>query len=466
MTSNISSIHTIFEKQSENKYQIGCTTWEERVKKLKALERAIMHTYKQRIIEAMKDDFNKIEEETILSELFPISQEIKTAIRELSHWTSKHRVPTPLTLFGSKSYYTYQSKGVCLIISPWNFPFNLTFCPLVSAIAAGNTVIIKPSEITPNSASLIETIVKSIFDEKEIAVINGGPEVAQELLKQPFNHIFFTGSPAIGKIVMKAAAEHLTSVTLELGGKSPTIIDSTADLDLAAQKVVWGKLINAGQICIAPDYVLIQAERQDKFIDACKKQMIALNPDQSDQTFIVNAKHFSRIKGYLDDALEKGGKIETLGSIKNDVNNLAPTIISQILPNEMDVMTNEIFGPLLPIIPFATIKDAVQFVQQRETPLSLYIFSKDKGNIDYILNHTRSGGTVVNQVMLHFYNGDLPFGGEGNSGQGRSHGFAGFKEFSVSRSVVKQKFGGVPSLLVPPYPKWKKKMIALALKYL
>lgn len=461
--------HTIlshFDTLKANQYTVGNTTWHERKAKLMALHTAITKTYKQEIITALKKDFNKLEEETILTEIYPIAKEIKTAVSNLQSWTANHSVKVPIALLGATSYIKYQPKGVCLIISPWNFPFNLTFCPLVSAIAAGNVVILKPSELTPNSSELMAKIIATVFASSEVVLINGGVETSTELLKLPFNHIFFTGSPTVGKIVMKAAAEHLTSVTLELGGKSPAIVDDTADIASAARKLVWGKFLNAGQICIAPDYLMVDEKVYHDFLSACQSELQKQFNNQASGTAIVNPKHLKRLVEYIDDALQKGAKISAGGQIDVYKNMMSPTILTDIKRDEMRVMQDEIFGPLLPVMPYKNLNDVVTFIQERERPLSLYMFSDSKNNIDFILNNTRAGGTCINHNLLHFSNANLPFGGTGNSGMGRSHGFRGFTEFSDTRGVFRQHTFGPIDLLIPPYTKWKKWLIDFTLKYL
>ena len=264
---------SLFEKQRANKYNVGNTKYKQRIKSLNALKKAVKITYRDKIKKALYDDFKKPFTETDLTEIYQVVGEIKHVKKNLKSWMKKQKVETPLALIGTSSWYKYEPKGVCLIISPWNFPLNLTFGPLVSAIAAGNTAILKPSEMTPNIAGVMAEIVNDIFDEEEVALLQGDVEVSKELLKLPFNHIFFTGSPIVGKIVMQAASKHLTSVTLELGGKSPTIVDNTANTKSAAKKIAWGKFINNGQICVSPDYLLLHEGVKDEFLAEFKKNL-------------------------------------------------------------------------------------------------------------------------------------------------------------------------------------------------
>jgi aldehyde dehydrogenase (NAD+) len=380
-----------------------------------------------------------------------------------------HKVATPISQTGTSSYIHYEPKGVALIISPWNFPFNLTLGPLVSAIAAGNCVMIKPSEYTPHSSALMKKIIDGLFDESEVALIEGDVTVATELLKLPFNHIFFTGSPDIGKVVMKAAAEHLTSVTLELGGKCPTIVDETADLKTAARRIAFNKWFNNGQVCIAVDYVLVHESIADKFMEALKSMLTRYygdDPSMSESyNRMVDHRHFQRVEGYFKDALSKGATVAFGGNSKSEQDFFAPTIMTNI-PGNCDLWEKEIFGPILPFITYSDLKEAIDRINAREKPLAMYIFSKNKKNIDRIIRNTRAGATCVNHAGLHFFNDNLPFGGVNNSGFGKSNGFFGFKAFSNERAVLKQwaPINGLDGL-APPYTPRKQKLIDLIIKW-
>ena len=458
----------LFSAQKNNHYNVAQSRVRDRKKKLDALQRAIEITYRAQIIEALQKDLGKPRVETELTEIYQIVSEIKFAKRNLNHWTQKHKVSTPISMLGASSYYIFEPKGVCLIISPWNFPFNLTFGPLVSAIAAGNTVIIKPSEMTPNSSALMAKIVEHVFEENEIALVEGEVETSSQLLKLPFNHIFFTGSPQVGKIVMKAAAEHLTSVTLELGGKSPTVIDKTANIDKAAKKIVWGKFMNAGQICICPDYILIDKSVKTKFLASCKKWLhhyFSENPQTSNSYGrIVTDKHLQRLNSYLENAKQLNATFEVGGRTDADSKYIEPTIISD-LKLESTLLEEEIFGPIMPILTYNNLDEAITYINSKERPLALYIFSKSKANIKQIINNTRAGGTCINNTHIHYANHNLPFGGINNSGIGKSHGFFGFKAFSNQRAVVKQHTFGVTELLFPPYSSLKEKLAKLTIKW-
>ncbi|MBT8320501.1 MAG: aldehyde dehydrogenase family protein [Eudoraea sp.] len=460
--------YSLFEAQQKNLLAVGNTSYKTRIKKLNALKKAVEETFREQIKQALYDDFKKPHTETDLTEVYQIIGEIKFVRSRLRSWMRKQRMETPLALTGSSSWVRYEPKGVCLIISPWNFPFNLTLGPLVSAIAAGNTVIIKPSEMTPNSSAVMKQIVAAVFPENEVVLIEGESEVAQELLQLPFNHIFFTGSPRIGKLVMQAAAQNLSSVTLELGGKSPTIVDKTANLKTAARKIAWAKFMNAGQICVSPDYLLIQESIKTAFLEELQKQiqiMFSEAPSQSDSyARIVNSSHLKRLKHLLEDAEERGGQILTTEKADSTDNYFPPTVIINP-PKDSLVMEEEIFGPILPVIPFKEIQEAIDFINRKEKPLALYIYSKNNKTVRNIISNTRAGTTCINNNIVQYANHNLPFGGSNNSGIGKSHGFYGFRAFSNERAILKQHTVGAMELLYPPYTNFKQKFARLTIKW-
>ena len=425
--------------------------------------------YRPQIKEAMYADFKKPPFEVDGVEVYPVTGAIKHARRHLRRWMKPQKVPTPLAFAGSTSWVQYEPKGVCLIISPWNFPFNLSFVPLVSAIAAGNCAILKPSESTPHSSALIKKIVSELFDENEVAVVEGAVQESQDLLDLPFNHIFFTGSPQVGKIVMAAAARHLASVTLELGGKSPTVVDETADLMAAAQRLVRGKFANAGQICIAPDYVFVHEKVKDRFLEKYKqvlREAFGENPQASaSYARMVTRKQYGRVKGYLHEALAKGARLEAGGGTDDADLYIEPSVLTHVSPDSA-LMQEEIFGPLLPVIPYRDLQQPIDFINSGERPLTMSIFSQNKKNIQRLLAETRAGGTCINHAQLHFYNHDLPFGGINNSGIGQSHGWYGFKEFSHARSIYRQDFWGPSELLKAPYTKWAELLMDFTIRWL
>lgn len=460
-------VQTLFEALKHNQFAIGNTNVAQRKAKLNKLHNAILK-YRPKIKEALHKDFRKHPSEVDLTEIYPITSELKHAKRKLRQWMSNQRVGTPLAMLGSSSYIKYEPKGVVSIISPWNFPFNLTFCPLISAVAAGNTVMIKPSEHTPHSSALMKEIIGEVFDDNEVVVVEGGVETAKEVLKLPFNHIFFTGAPGIGKIVMAAASKHLTSVTLELGGKSPTIVDKSANLDIAAKRIAWGKFLNNGQVCIAPDYVFVHKSIEREFIALVKKYTQAFYSEQPSEepsySRMVNQNHYQRVKALIGDAVEKGAKVELGNQFDDNQDFITPTVMSNV-PNESELMQQEIFGPVMPIQTFEDISDAVREINEREKPLALYIYSKNRKNIDYVMNNTRAGGSCINHNAVHFYNHNLPFGGSNNSGIGKGHGHDGFKAFSNARAVLTQHVPNALDMLTPPYDDFKQRLIDLTIKW-
>jgi aldehyde dehydrogenase (NAD+) len=452
----LDDIERIYEKQQRARAAIAVTTPAVRIEKLRRLHDALL-TRRDEIRAALWADYRKPAAEVDLSEIYPPVSEARHAMRHLRDWMKPRRVPAPLALLGSRSRIVHEAKGVVLIISPWNFPINLTIGPLVSAIAAGNCAVIKPSEMTPNASACMKSIVGEIFDESEVAVIEGDASVAEALLVKKWDHIFFTGSPAIGKVVMKAAAEHLTSVTLELGGKSPVFIDRSANLDEAAKKIVWGKFFNSGQICIAPDYVLVDESVRAPFVEKLQAAI------QAGSGWLVNDRHAGRVKRLFDDAVSHGAGVAAGGTF--DERNVAPTVLTDV-DAKSAVMNEEIFGPLLPVLGYRTLDEALAIVEERERPLVLYIFSRRRAFTSELVRRTRAGGTVVNDTLVHFYQPYLPFGGVGQSGMGKAHGRFGFEAFSNARGILEQptRFSSI-QLLYPPYSKFKQKLIDLTVKY-
>ena len=458
----------LFDLQKTNQFTVGNSTYKDRIKKLKKLKVALEKDFKQDIREALYQDFKKPHLETDLTEIYPVIDEIKFVSKNLKSWLSRQKVDTPIALLGSSSWIRNEAKGVCLIISPWNFPINLTFGPLVSAIAGGNTVILKPSEMTPNTSEVMAKIVASLFGENEVALVQGEVETSTELLKLPFNHIFFTGSPQVGKIVMEAASKNLSSVTLELGGKSPVIVDKTANIKKAVERIILGKFLNAGQTCIAPDYLFVHDKVKDDFVKYFKEKLVenyGEDVSESDSySRIVNQKHHDRIKSYLANAESAKEEIISGGTIKQDQNYIEPTLVLNP-SDDSELMQNEIFGPILPIKTYSNLKAVIEYINGKEKPLALYIFSRSKKNIDHILSNTRAGGTCVNQVLLQYLNHNLPFGGSNNSGIGKSHGYFGFLEFTNQRAVLKQHTFGATDLLSAPYNNFKQKLVDLTLRW-
>jgi len=460
----------LFESQQKKALELRAGSIKERKRKLKLLKDWVSNN-SDKIITALYNDFKKPEIEVLLSEIQPVAAAARHAIHNLHRWVKPKKVPTPLTLFGARSYIHVEPKGVCLIIAPWNYPFNLIMLPLIEAIAAGNTAILKPSELTPYTAQLVEDMVSELFNDDEVKVIQGEVKASQQLLALPFDHIFFTGSPAVGKIVMEAAAKNLTSVTLELGGKSPVIIDETANVKDAAEKLVWGKFMNCGQTCIAPDYVYVHASIFDKFESEIKKFINKeyykngkVNTD--DYARIVNVKHFDRVSALLKEVVEVGGRIIHGGNAFSQENLIEPTIVTN-MPDSSKVMQEEIFGPILPLIKYSDIDEVISQISQKPKPLALYYFSKSKAKTQKIINEVSAGGVCINESVLHFTNHDLPFGGVNNSGIGKSHGYYGFIAFSNEKSVLKQRVGLTSiKFFYPPYNKIINKLTWIVAKYL
>lgn len=461
-------VKRIFSLQQNNQQRIADTTARERKQKLDRLLEAILK-YRTEIQEALFKDFKKHPSEVDLVEIYKVTSDIKHTKSHLAKWMKPKRVSTPLSQLGASSFIHYEPKGVVLIISPWNYPVNLTFGPLVSAIAAGNCVVLKPSEHTPHTSAIMKKLINELFDEAEVALIEGDVEVSAELLRLPFNHIFFTGAPEIGKVVMKAAAENLASVTLELGGKSPTIVDETANLKTAAQRVAISKWLNNGQTCIAPDYVFVHQTVADEFLDKLKENVIQYYGEDASQSEsynrMVNNRHFKRIEGYFHDALSKGAHVAYGGKTDSSQDYFEPTIMTNI-PEDSDLWEKEIFGPILPFIVYTDLQEVIDKINAKEKPLAMYIYSNSNSNIDHIIKNTRAGGTVVNHGGLHFFNDNLPFGGSNNSGIGKGHGFYGFEAFSNARAIVKQ-WSPISALdkLLPPYNAQKQKLIDLTIKW-
>ncbi len=423
--------------------------------------------------DALYADFRKPAEEVDLAEVHPVLAEADHALDHLAQWMHPERTSAPWTLLGTRSEIRREPKGVVLIVSPWNYPVPLTFGPLVSALAAGNSAVLKPSELTPHASAVMRAIVEDTFDPREVALFEGDKAVAQALLEQPFDHIFFTGSPAVGKVVMKAAAERLTSVTLELGGKSPAVVDETADVEDAARKIVWGKFTNAGQTCIAPDYVLVHERVEAPLIDALRRQIRrfygetdAVRRCSSDYARLVSDRHFARVKALLDDAVERGARVAEGGKTHAAECYIAPTLLTDV-PADADALNEEIFGPLLPIASFETLDAAVEVINSKPNPLALYVFSGEEENVERVLRRTTAGGSCVNDVLVHYLNPSLPFGGAGHSGIGRAHGHSGFKAFSNERAVVHRTFGSSAlRVLYPPYGSTARRLISGLLRWL
>ena len=456
------SLDSIIAKQRAHAPVLAQKPLQYRLQKLAELRKALKGPWQEKLVAAMKADFSKGDVDVRLTEILPTLDNIKIVSKNLKNWTKPKKVKTPIILFGSTSYTQVQPKGNVLIISPWNYPIFLTLHPLTNAIAAGNTVIMKPSEHTPNTSAVMAELVASIFDEEEAYVAQGGVEVAKELLDTRFDHIFFTGSTAVGKIVMAAASKNLTSVTLELGGKSPTIIDNSANAYAAGQRVAWAKFTNAGQICIAPDHVYVHEAKLEDFKKGVIETIKSFYGDQpmesNDFVQIVNEGHWNRLRSIMDDAAKEPGEVLIGGAASKEKRKIEPTVVIDP-PRDGAMMREEIFGPLLPVFTFSDLAEPLQEIATREHPLVVYIYSKNKRNIRRIQNETRAGSTAVNMSLMQIANNYLPFGGVGHSGIGKTNGEAGFLEFSNTRAAYYQWGVPVNKVLSAPYTPGKKKLV-------
>ena len=456
----------IFNLQKSAVNRLRNSSAQDRISKLKRLK-AYLLEHQEEIFQAMYADFKKPSSEVLIGEIFAIKHEIDHTISNLKTWMAPQKVGTPLFLMGTEAYIQKESKGNSLIIAPWNYPLNLCICPLVLAIASGNAAILKPSELTPNVSSFIKKMIQTLFDASEVYVFEGDAQVSGFLLSQKFDHIFFTGSPQIGKKVMEAASKHLTSVTLELGGKSPAIVDKTANLKVVAQKIAWGKFFNNGQTCIAPDYVLVEKEVYYAFLEELKSAIAAAYSEQveesTDYCRIVNNRHYHRLMQLLEDAISKGAEVYFGGKNNEKDNFIEPTLLTNVT-DEMQVMKDEIFGPLLPILPFSDQEKVVASINAGEKPLSLYIFSKSREFEEYIIQNTSSGTLVVNDCLIQFGHPNLPFGGVNHSGIGKTTGYFGFLEFSNQKSVLIQKTN-LLKVIYPPYKPRVKWLIEQMIKW-
>ena len=406
--------------------------YEFRRKQLQRLAKALKEWHKP-LCEALWHDLHKSEQEAVLTETSIVAGEVKNHLKHLKRWMRVERCSTPLKMMPSRSRIISEPLGSALIIAPWNYPVQLLLNPLVGAISSGCTALLKSSPYVPQVSKVIEHMIKATFEERYVAVVQGNREVNQQLLEQRFDIIFFTGSPSLGRKVMEAAAKNLTPVVLELGGKSPCIVDVGADIELSARRIAWGKTLNAGQTCIAPDYLLIHSSLQEQFVEAFRKALRSLHGKdiQKSKHFVrmVNSKAFDRVASYLDD-----GRVVVGGNTDREELYIEPTLLADV-KSDSAVMQEEIFGPVLPMIPFDTTEQAVAFVTEREKPLALYYFGREE-QAWRVLRHTSSGGACINDTIMHIANENLPFGGVGNSGMGSYHGRLSFDAFSHRRAVV------------------------------
>lgn len=457
-------IKTVFDRQLETALRWRESTANERIARLRKLRDAMM-AQREAFYEAFMQDYRKSPAEVEASELLPVMDEVRHAIGRIKRWMRPHKVWPTSTMLGTSGWVQYQPRGRVLIIAPWNYPLSLCFGPLVSALAAGNTAIIKPSEMTPAVSALMARIIGDVFPDSEVALFEGGMATSQALLDLPFDHIFFTGSPAVGKVVMTAAAKHLTSVTLELGGKSPTIVGPSANIPLAAETLMWGKFLNGGQTCVAPDYIYVHESVKEAFVVECREVLqarygssAAAQKQSADLTHIVNQRHTQRIASLLSDAVSRGAVVETGGDVDVSQCYIAPTLLDRV-PANANIMEEEIFGPLLPIIGYAQLDEVIADINARPKPLALYIWSRDQKEIDKVMARTSSGGACINHCVMHFAHGELPFGGVNNSGIGSAHGHYGFKAFSHERAVLRSSPLMLVKMFFPPYTAARNRII-------
>ena len=435
-------MRNILEIQKKAFIENGQPTYNQRLDSLKRCI-ALLETHDEQIVETLNEDFkNRSHQEIMTSEVVQSIRNLNFTIKNLKKWMKPmRRTPSFMAgMLGSKAYVEPSPLGSVGIIAPWNFPVGMVFYPAASVLASGNRIMAKPSEFTPQTAQLIKDAVAKYFDESEFAVVLGGPEVGAEFTKLPFDHLLYTGSGRIAKKVLANTAENLVPTTLELGGKSPTIIGKDADMELAAKRIMFVKTMNAGQICLSPDYIFLPRGKEEAFLKAASKAFDEFYPDdnKSEYTSMVNETHFERMQTYVSDATEKGAKVHSLGNFDSAENNIMTTKILMDVNDGMKVMQDEIFGPLLPVMLYDDISEVINYVNSHDHPLGLYYFGKSNSEQQNVIKNTRSGGVTINDAMFHIMQSELPFGGVGASGYGYYHGREGFMNFSNMRSVYYQ----------------------------
>jgi aldehyde dehydrogenase (NAD+) len=440
--STAADIQRIFDLQQSHQWEVKASTAAQRKEKLKKLQAAVQ-AHADEIIAAVRQDTRKPEGEVKVTEVLGVVGNIQRNIDNLDEWMKPVEV-VPSQNQNDKARIAYEARGVCLILGPWNFPLGLTFGPLAAAIAAGNCCMVKLTDLCPATAKVAAKIIRTAFDEKEVALFEGGVDVATALLELPFNHIFFTGSPRVGKIVMAAAARHLTSVTLELGGKSPVIVDEGADVKKVAADLAAAKQFNGGQACISPDYVFVKESQKQALIDefqARVKQNLydddgGIRKESIAQ--IVNEQNFMRVKKLFDDAIAKGAKVAAGGKLESSDRTIHPTLLIDVTP-DMQILQDEIFAPVVPLVTYENLDEVIGHITRGGKPLALYIYSKNQDSIDKVLSRTSSGGVTINGFFSHYLENRLPFGGVNQSGMGSYHGVFGFKAFSHERAIYVQQ---------------------------
>ncbi|MBE5962114.1 MAG: aldehyde dehydrogenase [Lachnospiraceae bacterium] len=454
-------IHTLVEKQRA--FFETDQTKDINFRRLALLKlRTGIKKHESEILEALKKDLCKAEFESYMTEIGMVLDEIRFALNHMESWAKKKYVWTPISQFPSVSFVMSEPYGVTLIMAPWNYPFQLCLSPLIGALAAGNTAVLKPSELAPATSEIIAKLIKNCFEEEYVAVVEGDADVSKRILEERFDYIFFTGGVSIGRIVMQAAAKHLTPVSLELGGKSPCIIDRTADLKVAARRLMFGKIVNAGQTCVAPDYIFVHEAVRDAFVQEMKKtiaEFLGEDPLKNENyPKIINARHFNRIIGYLT-----GEEILAGGEYDAKTLKIAPTLLNQSSPSA-PVMKEEIFGPILPVISYTSIQEVIRYIRKNEKPLALYLFTTNKKLEEKVLGQVSFGGGCINDTIIHVASPYMGFGGVGNSGMGAYHGKLSFETFSHKKSIVKKaNFLDIP-MRYHPYTKQKYNLVRKFLK--
>jgi aldehyde dehydrogenase (NAD+) len=469
-TDEFSGIRAVFDRLQAQRWRMAQTSAQERIQRIRRLRDAVI-ARREELYHVLWDDYRKNSAEVEMTEILPVVGEANHAIRHLKRWMRPVGVGTPLTLMGTRSYILHEPKGVVLILAPWNYPFGLLLTPLIAAISAGNVAGVRPSSKVPHTARFLASFLADLFPPEEVSVFAGGHGVADALLDLSFDHIFFTGSPSVGKRVMAAAAKHGASVTLELGGKSPAIVDRTADVTKAAERILWAKFINAGQTCVAPDYVLVNDDRLEEFVREARRILLARYGEteearQASPSYcrLVSGSHHDDLVRVLEAAITAGATIVFGGTSVSTERYLAPTLLTGVTENN-PIMQNEIFGPILPIMSFGDIEDAIRVVRSKPKPLALYVFARDHKLVRRVLGQTTAGGTCVNTAMIHLENPNLPFGGVGNSGLGSYHGYFGFLAFSHARAVLTQGPLDILKLFYPPYTPRRAKMLDFVTRY-
>ena len=462
------SIDTVFKAQQEKSFSLRGSSSKERRSKLRLLLKNFLEM-EEEALSALSSDLGKSKTEALLAEIYGVKAEASFAIKNINSWMKTKRVASPLAISFSKSWIKPEPKGNILIISPWNYPIMLCLNPLIAAVASGNTAIIKPSELTPKSGEFVKKLIEKTFSLDEVAVFLGEKNVAQKLLGLPFNHIMFTGSPRVGKLVMEAASKHLAGITLELGGKSPVIIDKDANIKDAAWKISFFKFANAGQTCTAPDYILCHEAVHENLVSALQKNMLqffseGIDVAKKDYCSIANEHHFNRLKDALEAAVSGGAKIACGGETSQTGLYFSPAVLTGVTYDN-PIMQEEIFGPILPIVKVKSLKDSINYINSNEKPLALYLFSNKASAHKKVLEKTSSGGMVINDCVLHHMNPNLPFGGINNSGVGSYHGKFGFDAFSHQKAVLKSSPLSPFKIMLPPYTKTKETLANLIKKY-